>query len=78
MVSRFQQQIKEHLFIKTYAAEIAPKEVFDILYRGIAYVSTEQGGIAHAVIDYERLLEKGLKYYLDLSRVKIQEFALIK
>ena len=64
----------EHNRVQTYAAEIAPKEVFDILYRGIAYVSTEQGGIAHAVIDYERLLEKGLKYYLDLSRVKIQEY----
>jgi pyruvate formate-lyase/glycerol dehydratase family glycyl radical enzyme len=64
----------EHNRVQTYADEIAPKEVFDILYRGIAYVSTEGGGIAHAVIDYERLLEKGLKYYSDLSKVKIQEY----
>jgi pyruvate formate-lyase/glycerol dehydratase family glycyl radical enzyme len=62
----------EHNRVQTYADEIAPQAVFDILYRGIAYVSTEGGGIAHAVIDYERLLEKGLKFYLDLSQVKIQ------
>ncbi|TFF84273.1 MAG: formate C-acetyltransferase/glycerol dehydratase family glycyl radical enzyme [Promethearchaeota archaeon] len=60
--------------VQVYADEIAPKNVFDVLYRGIAYVSTEGGGIAHAVIDYERLLEKGLKYYLDHSKEKISEF----
>ena len=64
----------EHNRVQTYADEIAPKEVFDILYRGLAYVSTEGGGIAHAVIDYERLLDKGLSYYLEVSKVKIQEY----
>ena len=64
----------EHNRIQTFADTLAPKGVFDILYRGVAYVSTEGGGIAHAVIDYERLLDKGLKYYLDLSKDKIQEY----
>lgn len=64
----------ENYRIQSYADEIASKEVFDVLYRGIAYVSTEGGGIAHAVIDYERLLEKGLKFYLDLSSKKIIEY----
>ena len=64
----------EHYRVQSYVDELAPKKVFDVLYRGIAYVSTEGGGIAHAVIDYERLLEKGLKYYLDLANEKINEF----
>jgi choline trimethylamine-lyase len=64
----------EHNRIQTYADEVASEEVFDILYRGLAYVSTEGGGIAHAVIDYERLLEKGLNYYLEISNSKILEY----
>ncbi len=61
--------------VQVYADEVAPKNSFDVLYRGIAYVSTEGGGIAHAVIDYERLLEKGLKFYLDVSTKQIEEFS---
>jgi len=63
--------------VQAYADEVAPKNVFDVLYRGLAYVSTEAGGIAHAVIDYERLLKNGLKYYLDASNNHIGEFSRI-
>ena len=58
--------------VQVYADEVAPKNVFDVLYRGVAYVSTEGGGIAHAVIDYERLLENGLKFYLDASTKHVE------
>lgn len=61
--------------VQVYANEIAPKNIFDVLYRGLAYVSTEGGGIAHAVIDYERLLEKGLKYYLEASIKHINKYS---
>ena len=64
----------ENYRVQSYVDELAPKKIFEVLYRGIAYVSTEGGGIAHAVIDYERLLEKGLNYYLKLAKEKINEF----
>ncbi len=65
----------ENFRVQTYAEEIAPNHVFQILYRGLAYVSTEVGGIAHAVIDYRRLLETGLKKYIELSEEKINEYS---
>ena len=64
----------ENYRVQAYVDELAPKGVFDVLFRGIAYVSTEAGGIAHAVIDYERLLDRGLNYYLELANRKINEF----
>lgn len=64
----------ENFRVQTYANEIAPSHVFDILYRGLAYVSTEAGGIAHAVIDYQRLLKTGLKKYLELSEENIKKY----
>jgi len=61
--------------VQVYADEVAPKNIFDVLYRGVAYVSTEGGGIAHAVIDYERLLENGLRFYLDASNKHLEELS---
>jgi formate C-acetyltransferase len=51
--------------IENYAKQIAPEEVFEGLYSGGAYVSTETGGIAHAVINYPRLLSMGFNKYLE-------------
>lgn len=64
----------ENYKIETFAKEIAPKEVFDGLYSGGAYVSTETGGIAHAVIDYARLLSLGLNKYLKLTEKQLDKF----
>lgn len=58
--------------IETYAKELAPQEVFEGLYSGGAYVSTETGGIAHAVIDYPRLLSIGFNKYLELIEKKLE------
>jgi len=50
----------ENFKIDTYATEIAPK--------------TEIGGIAHAVIDYPRLLSMGLNKYIQLSNKNIKKY----
>ncbi|MFX0058048.1 MAG: pyruvate formate lyase family protein [Candidatus Heimdallarchaeota archaeon] len=57
--------------VDTHAREIAPEEVFETSFSGCAYVATEIGGIAHAVIDYPRLLSMGLKKYIDLSEKEL-------
>jgi formate C-acetyltransferase len=64
----------ENFRVDTYAREIAPEHVFETQYSGCAYVATEIGGIAHAVIDYPRLLSKGLKEYIRLSEEKIHNY----
>ena len=63
----------ENFKIDTYAREIAPEEVFETSFSGCAYVATEIGGIAHAVIDYPRLISMGLKKYIKLSEEKLKE-----
>jgi formate C-acetyltransferase len=63
----------ESFKIDTYAREIAPDGVFETQFSGCAYIATEIGGIAHAVIDYPRLLSLGLRKYSDLSQEKLQE-----
>lgn len=72
----------ENFNVDTYAREIAPSEVFETQYSGCAYIATEIGGIAHAVINYPRLLTIGLKKYIDLTEEKInslkQEGTLVK
>jgi len=60
--------------ISTYAREIAPDYVFNISLRGCAYIATEIGGIAHAVIDYQNLLALGLKKYIELSEHKLKHY----
>jgi pyruvate formate-lyase/glycerol dehydratase family glycyl radical enzyme len=62
----------ENFTVDTYAREIAPKGVIDVSFSGSAYIATEVGGIAHAVIDYPRLLSLGLKKYIELSNEKIK------
>ena len=57
--------------IDTYAKEIAPEFVFETSYSGCAYVATELGGIAHAVINYRRILSIGLKNYINLAEDNI-------
>ncbi|MFO7796262.1 MAG: formate C-acetyltransferase/glycerol dehydratase family glycyl radical enzyme [Promethearchaeati archaeon] len=60
--------------IETYAHEIAPSEVFEGFFSGGAYVPTEVGGIAHAVLSYPRLLSKGLKAYISIAKEKIEYY----
>ncbi|MFX1556857.1 MAG: pyruvate formate lyase family protein, partial [Promethearchaeota archaeon] len=55
------------------ARELAPEEVFETSFSGCAYVATEIGGIAHAVIDYPRLLSMGLRKYIKLSEEKLKD-----
>ena len=64
----------ENFKVDTYAREIAPESVFETNFSGCAYIATEIGGIAHAVIDYPRLLSKGLKYYIKLSNEKLKNY----
>ncbi|MFX0189053.1 MAG: formate C-acetyltransferase/glycerol dehydratase family glycyl radical enzyme [Candidatus Hodarchaeota archaeon] len=64
----------ENFRVQSYANELAPNHVFEILYRGLAYISTEAGGIAHAVIDYQRLIKIGLMKYLKLSEENIKKY----
>jgi formate C-acetyltransferase len=64
----------ENYKIETYAKEIAPNEVFDGFYSGGAYVPTETGGIAHAVLSYPRLLSKGLKSYINKADERINYY----
>ncbi|MFX1241136.1 MAG: pyruvate formate lyase family protein [Promethearchaeota archaeon] len=59
--------------IDNYARKYAPDYVFETSFSGCAYVATEIGGIAHAVIDYPRLLSFGLRKYIEFSREKITE-----
>ncbi|MFX1432011.1 MAG: pyruvate formate lyase family protein, partial [Promethearchaeota archaeon] len=56
--------------IDQFARDFAPDYVFETSFSGCAYVATEIGGIAHAVIDYPRLLSFGLRKYIELSREK--------
>ncbi|MFX1567236.1 MAG: formate C-acetyltransferase/glycerol dehydratase family glycyl radical enzyme [Promethearchaeota archaeon] len=58
--------------IDNFARELAPDFVFETSFSGCAYVATEIGGIAHAVIDYPRLLSLGLRKYIELSQEKIE------
>jgi formate C-acetyltransferase len=60
--------------IETYAKEIAPKKVFEGFFSGGAYVPTETGGIAHAVLSYPRLLSRGLLSYIEASNQKIKYY----
>jgi pyruvate-formate lyase len=57
----------ENFKIDTYAREIAPESVFDVSFSGCVYIATKIGVIAHAVINYPRLLSMGLKKYIELS-----------
>jgi formate C-acetyltransferase len=56
--------------IDKYARDFAPDYVFETSFSGCAYIATEIGGIAHAVIDYPRFLSFGLRRYIELSREK--------
>ncbi len=60
--------------IDTYAREIAPKNVFETNFSGCAYIATEIGGIAHAVMDYPRLISMGLRKYIELSNEQIESY----
>jgi len=64
----------ENFKVDTYAREIAPGKVFEILFSGSAYIATEIGGIAHAVIDYPRLISMGLKKYIELSNEQLESY----
>ena len=64
----------ENFKVDTYAREIAPGKVFEILFSGSAYIATEIGGIAHAVIDYPRLISMGLKKYFELSNEQLESY----
>ena len=64
----------ENFKIDTYAREIAPEKVFEIQFSGCAYIATEIGGIAHAVIDYPRLISMGLKKYIELSNEQLESY----
>ena len=64
----------ENFKVDTYAREIAPGSVFEINFSGCAYIATEIGGIAHAVIDYPRLISMGLKKYIKLSNEKLENY----
>lgn len=64
----------ENYKIETYAKEIAPKEVFEGFFSGGAYVPTETGGIAHAVLSYPRLLSKGLISYIEAADEKLKYY----
>ncbi|MFW9818515.1 MAG: pyruvate formate lyase family protein [Candidatus Thorarchaeota archaeon] len=59
--------------IDNCARKFAPDYVFETSFSGCAYVATEIGGIAHAVIDYPRILSLGLKKYIEFSKEKINE-----
>ncbi|MFX0021338.1 MAG: formate C-acetyltransferase/glycerol dehydratase family glycyl radical enzyme [Candidatus Hermodarchaeota archaeon] len=59
--------------IDTYARKFAPDYVFETSFSGCAYVATEIGGIAHAVIDYPQILSFGLKKYIEISQEKIKD-----
>ncbi|MFX1379371.1 MAG: pyruvate formate lyase family protein [Promethearchaeota archaeon] len=63
----------ENFKIDSYARQFAPDHVFETSYSGCAYVATEIGGIAHAVIDYQRLLSLGLRKYIELSHENINK-----
>ncbi|TFG07670.1 MAG: formate C-acetyltransferase/glycerol dehydratase family glycyl radical enzyme [Promethearchaeota archaeon] len=63
----------ENYRVDTYAREIAPNEVFETSYSGSSYIATEVGGLAHAVIDYPRIISMGLKKYVELSSEKIRD-----
>ncbi|MFW9948693.1 MAG: formate C-acetyltransferase/glycerol dehydratase family glycyl radical enzyme [Candidatus Thorarchaeota archaeon] len=54
--------------IDTYARELAPDIFFETSFSGCAYIATEIGGIAHVVVDYERLISTGLKSYIEQSK----------
>ena len=60
--------------IDTYAREIAPESVFETNFSGCAYIATEIGGIAHAVMDYPRLISMGLRKYIELSNEQIERY----
>lgn len=64
----------ENFKVDTYAREIAPESVFEVSFSGCAYIATEIGGIAHAVIDYPRLLSMGLKKYIELSNEQLNHY----
>lgn len=64
----------ENFKIDTYAREIAPESVFETSFSGCAYIATEIGGIAHAVIDYPRLISMGLKKYIDMSNEQLTHY----
>ncbi|MBD3255725.1 MAG: formate C-acetyltransferase/glycerol dehydratase family glycyl radical enzyme, partial [Candidatus Lokiarchaeota archaeon] len=64
----------EKFKIDNYARELAPEGVFEVGFSGSSYIPTEIGGIAHAVVDYPRLLSKGLKYYMVEAQKKIDKY----
>lgn len=59
--------------IDTFARELAPDIVFETSFSGCAYVATEIGGIAHVVVDYKRLISKGLRSYIEESKKMIDQ-----
>jgi formate C-acetyltransferase len=64
----------ENFNINNISRELAPNFVFETSFSGCAYVATEIGGIAHAVIDYPRLISLGLRAYIELSKEKLSNF----
>ncbi|MFX0076366.1 MAG: pyruvate formate lyase family protein, partial [Candidatus Hermodarchaeota archaeon] len=58
--------------VDNYAREYADESVFETSFSGCAYVATEIGGIAHVVVDYQRLISYGLKKYVESSQEKLE------
>jgi formate C-acetyltransferase len=71
LLEEFIAPFHERFKIDTYANELADQSVFKTSISGCAYVATEIGGIAHAVIDYPRIISMGLKKYVELSQEKL-------
>jgi formate C-acetyltransferase len=62
----------EDFNINKVARKFASDHVFETSFSGCAYVATEIGGIAHAVIDYPRLLSLGLRKFIEISKEKLK------
>jgi len=60
--------------VMKYSTEMCGEEPFQLMFTGGLYVLTEIGGVAHAIMDYPRMLEKGLKYYIDRCDDLIQRY----
>jgi formate C-acetyltransferase len=62
----------EDFNVNKFARKFASDHVFETSFSGCAYVATEIGGIAHAVIDYPRLLSLGLRKFIEISKEKLK------
>ena len=60
--------------IETYARQLIPEKIFEMFYKGDAYLLTEIGGLSHVVIDYPRLLRTGLGHYIREAKKKIKTY----